>query len=1252
MTTKQNEAGNEPREHVGETVPEHSTVEAPSDIADLLPGVPTPPGATVIADAKAIKSAEESVASEWEVGNVILDLYEVKDIHSGGAMGVVYRVGHRGWNMDLAVKSPRPDFFATQEQKANFVRECETWIGLGLHPHTVSCHYVRMLGGIPRVFAEYIDGGSLSEWIKTGRLYEGDQDEALERMLDVAIQFDWGLEYAHERGLIHQDIKPANVMMTPEGVAKVTDFGIAQARPMDEVELADGEGGTVLVEGRGMTPAYCSPEQAGGKELSRKTDIWSWGVSLLEMFTGEMTWAGGQVAGAALEAHLDAGVVGENIPPMPAGVVELLRDCFQWDPAERPKDMGAVAARLRNVYREVTGQEYAREEPKAAELLPGGLNNQAVSLLDLGRQKEAEELFERALQSDPHHPEASYNRGLVLWHSGRLTDDALVTQLEEVQTSHESEWRDEYYLGLVHTERGDADAAVALLKKAARAVPENDEVHRALEIAEAGSGKRGTCVRKLEGHEDGVNAVAISADGRWAISASTDTTLRLWELATGNCVRALEGHEEAVNSVAMSPDGRWVLSGSDDKALRLWELRTGECVRVFAGHTEAVNFVGMTRDAAWALSGSKKEKTLRLWELATGRCVRTIPHHGSLLALAISPDGSRAVSGKADWTMRLWEPSTGRMLDRYEHTGKVWAVAVTENGRLALSGCDDGSLRFWDLATGHCIRAFAGHGSGVGSLAVTPDGRYALSGGAGKIRLWQLQTGQCLRTFDNLGWKSTSVDISPDGRWALAGCERGALHLLDLGQDVARAGPVVAIPRSAREVGGAASVFEEAMENARQALNQGQPREAAAAALEAQGLPEYERHPVALEMLREVGLRGRRQGLKHTWCANVLTGHSHGVTCVSISLDGLWALLAGHDEILRLWEMATGRCLRTLEGPTDVIHTATISPNRRWALAGSEDRTLRLWELSNGESVWTVSPFVSDYQGARAEHERGAGGRVYSAAFTPDSRWAATGSEDKKVRLWSVDSGKCVRMFEGHTQEVSSVAITPDGRQVLSGSHDNTLRLWDLATGECVRVFEGPGSVYSVAISPDGRWGLSGGFGDCLRLWNLATAECERVFEGHSRSVGSVAFSPDSAWALSGCWDGTLRLWKLATGECVRKFEGHSGSVDSVAFSHDMRWALSGSYDTTLRLWELVWDYEFPETADWHEGAQPYLQTFLTLHCPYDDDGLGRTGEPSWNDEDFDQLIEDLQHRSYGWLGREGVQRQLEKMSADWLDEG
>ena len=166
-------------------------------------------------------------------GVPLLDLYVVESDPYAGGMGQVWRVRHKGWNADLAMKQPKRDMFQNKADKEKFVHECEEWINLGLHPHIVSCYYVREINGILSVFAEWMDGGSLHSWVSDGRLYEGGEAVALPRILDIAIQFARGLHYAHfanEKGLIHQDVKPDNLMLTADGMAKVSDFGLANAR--------------------------------------------------------------------------------------------------------------------------------------------------------------------------------------------------------------------------------------------------------------------------------------------------------------------------------------------------------------------------------------------------------------------------------------------------------------------------------------------------------------------------------------------------------------------------------------------------------------------------------------------------------------------------------------------------------------------------------------------------------------------------------------------------------------------------------------------------------------------------------------------------------------------------------------------------------------------------------------------------------------------------------------------------------------
>jgi serine/threonine protein kinase len=377
--------------------------------------VPSSSSRTLDEPSKIRSIGEPDIPAEWQPGDTLLDTYEVKGLLGEGGMGKVYRVHHKSWNIDLALKSPRPEIFAKTTGRESFIREAETWVDLGLHPHIVSCYYVRTIGEIPRIFAEYVEGGSLKDWIEDRWLYEGGKAIALERILDIAIQFAWGLAYAHEQGLVHQDVKPANLLLTPQGLAKVSDFGLAKARAAAGEPVGQDGAGSLLVSSGGYTPAYCSPEQAAHAQLSPRTDIWSWALSVLEMFTGGVTWLSGVVAAGALEDYLEVGVEEDDLPTMPERLAELLGKCFLEDPQARPGDLIVIAGRLADIYHQAIGQAYAREMPDAAELRADNLNNRALSMLDLGRDKDAREVLKQALAVDAVHPQAAYNLALVQW---------------------------------------------------------------------------------------------------------------------------------------------------------------------------------------------------------------------------------------------------------------------------------------------------------------------------------------------------------------------------------------------------------------------------------------------------------------------------------------------------------------------------------------------------------------------------------------------------------------------------------------------------------------------------------------------------------------------------------------------------------------------------------------------------------------------------------------------------------------------
>ena len=231
-------------------------------------------------------------------------------------------------------------------------------------------------------------------------------------------------------------------------------------------------------------------------------------------------------------------------------------------------------------------------------------------------------------------------------------------------------------------------------------------------------------------------------------------------------------------SAARGPDAPWLCPKSPSL------VPPGQLVRAFVGHTRRVNAVAVLPDGRRALSGSH-DNTLRLWDLETGES-RALARPGVVHAVAVLPDGRRALSGSHDNTLRLWDLETGKSRALAGHTDDVTAVAVLPDGRRALSGSWDNTLRLWDLETGES-RALAGHTGRLTAVAVLPDGRRALSSSwDNTLRLWDLETGESRALVGHTG-PVTAVAVLPDGRRALSGSLDKTLRLWDLETGESRA---------------------------------------------------------------------------------------------------------------------------------------------------------------------------------------------------------------------------------------------------------------------------------------------------------------------------------------------------------------------------------------------------------------------------------------------------------------------------------
>jgi WD40 repeat protein/serine/threonine protein kinase len=1147
-----------------------------------------------------------SAPDVWRAGDLVDGRYEVLGELGRGGMGVVHRVRHLAWGVDLAVKSPHHELFQASGARERFAAEAETWVGLGVHPNVCACHYVRVLGGVPRVFAEYLPGGSLGERIEDRRLYEGGPGEVSARLLDVAIQIAWGLEHAHGRGLVHQDVKPANVLLDDDGTAKVTDFGLARAWAMATTppELhAAAAGVSILVPAGGMTREYASPEQAAGAPLGRRSDVYSFAVSVLEMFTGGLTWMTGPAAGEALAAYRADGGAETGLPAMPPGLAGLLARCLSQDPAGRPGSMAEVAAELAGIYHQVTSDAYPRPAPVPADLRADELNNRALSLLDLGRHDEAGQAFTAALAADPRHLVATYNVGLARWRRGQITDEDLITELEEARAVSGDPGQAAYLMAQVHLERGELDAARHLLAEAERERPGDPEVGALLGVIGSGEVTGARCVDATEipwlSGSPGTLKVSLSSDGRLAVTGHSDGGVRLWDVPGGSCLRTLGRHKRWVSDVDISADGRFAVSASTpENIVRFWDLTDRRCLQTFGRCLPALTpdnplslreqSLRLSADARRVVAPDDDQNVL-VWDPRSGELRHRLGGHDGYVRAEVSADGRWALSStsnRGEHVLRLWDLDTGRIwLEIPGNPAVVSAMCLSADGRTAAVASQDRAIRRWDLATGRCTGTATFPAGDVATLSLSADGRLALSGGDDNaVRLWDLDSGRCLRTFREHRDKVRRVQLGSDARSGLSAGQDDAVRWWAWQLPRPHASPAqLSRPRRPAELSRLGGTVDALVSEAEQAMSTGGYASALEALTRARAVPGYERAPRVLSAWRALGQAAVRVGIRAGWTTMVFTGEaSRSVDSVGLSADGRIAVSGCFPGAVRLWDTGTGRCLRAIT-TNSMVDSVQLSADGRLVMSASDygmiggtwssDGTIGVWSADTGERLCFL--------------DREQTGGAKSACLNADGRLALAGCRDNTVRLWDLDNGSCLRTLTGHRDRPHAVWLSPDGRHSVSAD-SHSLRLWDTGSGRCLRVIaHGHPSGVSVCLSGDGRLVLSTGYHDQpMRLWDAATGDLVRAFGEHG-NANRARFSPDGRFAVSGGWDGAIRVWDVGSGRCLRVFDGHQGTVSDIALTPDGRYVLSGSSDGTMRLWELDWELAVGGPADQDGSRAP-----------------------------------------------------------------
>ncbi len=579
----------------------------------------------------------------------------------------------------------------------------------------------------------------------------------------------------------------------------------------------------------------------------------------------------------------------------------------------------------------------------------------------------------------------------------------------------------------------------------------------------------GECRNTLVGHSGGVYAVGLTPDDRIIASASggLDMSIRLWELESGKCLKEILGnHTALVKALSIPKDGRAFVSAGMEKktgaGFKHWDLETGFCKktsrcgktrfysgllgrtytevdeqftiaclsadgktavsvidkkclnvlnsedgkrrRTLKGHRNKIVVLSITPDGRTAISGceldvwkSKKQEALRIWNVRRGTCRKTIKRkHWHFTSLCIAPDGKTAVSGEDDSFghnihLNVWDLRRGiRRKILKGHTGAIMSVSITRDGRGAVSVSKDGTLKVWDLQAGICSKTLQGHKKPILKVQATPDGKTAVSvTDDNVIEVWDLEQGICQTTIrDGYDKQIDILSLSLDGKIILSGSSLGY------------------------------SVKEE--EGKKESIYDGTTKVWNAA------------NGKCLKILEQ--------------------GHGENIIALKIVPDGSMAISGGKDKQIKVWDMESGFCRRTLAyngdiagGKSDPLENVFITPDGYWIICGD-----MIWEL-HGSSCRQLA--------ARIIAVAGDGRRALTRAW-----------DDQSLQLLDLADGSCRCIIEEPSSGIRSAIITPDAGMAMAICGERTIKLWSLADGACIAMHHEDAPIRCLSNPAAGRF--------------------------------------------------------------------------------------------------------------------------------------------------------------------------------------
>jgi WD40 repeat protein len=576
------------------------------------------------------------------------------------------------------------------------------------------------------------------------------------------------------------------------------------------------------------------------------------------------------------------------------------------------------------------------------------------------------------------------------------------------------------------------------------------------------------------GHTDTITVVAITADGKVAISGSKDKTLIVWDLETEQQRLTLTGHRDEITLVAISDDGKKAVSGSKDKTLKIWNLETGREISTLNDISNSVNSVVIASNSKQAFSCST-DKAIKIWDIEERQSENLITENNEVTAaenifvnifanfwvllflallifICLNPNFIERIvvtayscffylrlvffpllkivdiiTHKTEKIQNINVNQNCLQVDRdwleskdtfdLFHSDSITVIAVTPDNERVLSGSNDKTIRVWNLETGNLLSILSGHREQVSSIALSSNGKFLISSSLDKtIKVWNtatLKKGFQLKSGLLMAYKICYIGIS--GVWVIL--------VIAIGFGFLKYHSAI-LQNPLLDFG----LFQQIL---------------------------------FIIFLNYVLLIYKAIGyfIEEKYCERD--------NKLIITPDNKRAIAGSRDKTLKIWDLTTRRQIYTLQGHKDWIASVAVTLDSKYLISGSKDKTLKVWNLGTGKELFTLAGHSSPVT-------------AVAVTVTPDDLRAIDGlraissSSDGSLKVWDLEFREEILTLEGHRDSVEAIAVTPNGKRLVSAASDHTLRVWNLLTGEEITRFTADTPLTCCAIAREGTTIVAG----------------------------------------------------------------------------------------------------------------------------------------------------------------------------------